>query len=317
MSVGLAIARGGAFLMAGLVVCALLWNILPKIDTDHRTPEAMTYENRPPPRPPLVVNSQPVVNRQVATTSSDTKLHRRAQCMPLLERINPNIVKPYSYLKFDRAMRNVKRVLDVCPRPFANTKRLVFVGIGSNAYVYSAITGGSTKSFQGWYPRGNEFIVHNFEPLIQFAEGYKNCKMCTFHNAVLGVGAGFLSFRTRSAGAFGQADSYNAQYHATKESGPSDAKFTVPQHDIATWFKENLSRENDFVVLKMDIEGAEWGILPYMAEKNLWEYVDEFFFECHHSKMSERYSTKTYKDCQRVLEDLRSNSSVASHVWDV
>ena len=165
MSVGLAIARGGAFLMASFVVCAFLWNILPK---KIPTPEAMTYENRPPPRPPLVVNSQPVVNRQVATTSSDTKLHRRAQCMPLLERINSNIVKPYSYLKFDRAMRKVKRVLDVCPRPFANTKRLVFVDIGSNAYMLSAITGGSTKSFQGWYPRGNEFIVHNFEPLIQF-----------------------------------------------------------------------------------------------------------------------------------------------------
>ena len=244
-----------------------------------------------------------------ASPPQGTKLSRRRPCMSLLEPFDEKYknfgnIAPHKIHK----IQNVTQKLAVaCPRVLEGVTRKVLIDLGANQYRTSI------APFLSWYPDGKSFIVHAFEPL-DFRKSYSECAKgtCTYHRAVLGPKDGFLSFRSQSKW---QADNYNAVVHTTKDKAPRDAIFTVPMHDVATWIKNNLHPENDFVVMKMDTEGAEWSIMDRMKEAEVWKYIDEFLFECHHEKMSDRYIPKKYQDCVNAMDRLRKEEAVAAHIW--
>jgi len=54
----------------------------------------------------------------------------------------------------------------------------------------------------------------------------------------------------------------------------------LPIVDVVTWIAESF-RPEDWVVLKMDIEGAEFNILPELIERGGLPLVDMLAWECH------------------------------------
>ena len=50
--------------------------------------------------------------------------------------------------------------------------------------------------------------------------------------------------------------------------------------NISRWLLMN-TLPHDFVVVKMDIEGAEYEVLPHMVEMSAWKVVDHLFVEYH------------------------------------
>ena len=54
----------------------------------------------------------------------------------------------------------------------------------------------------------------------------------------------------------------------------------VPTVDLAGWLLESF-RVEDFVVLKMDVEGAEHEIIPRLLRTNASRLVDVLLWECH------------------------------------
>ena len=58
------------------------------------------------------------------------------------------------------------------------------------------------------------------------------------------------------------------------------AQFDVPLIDVVDWMRASFTRD-DFVVLKMDVEGAEIDIVPKLLATNTTELVDVFLWECH------------------------------------
>jgi len=48
-----------------------------------------------------------------------------------------------------------------------------------------------------------------------------------------------------------------------------------------TKFVLNTIRPDDFAVLKMDIEGAEWRVLPHLIQSGALTLIDEMFVEIH------------------------------------
>lgn len=50
--------------------------------------------------------------------------------------------------------------------------------------------------------------------------------------------------------------------------------------NISRWLLMNTLPQ-DFVVVKMDIEGAEYDIVPHMAEMGVWSVVDHLLIEWH------------------------------------
>lgn len=88
--------------------------------------------------------------------------------------------------------------------------------------------------------------------------------------------------------------------------------------DFAEWLEQTVSL-HDFVVLKMDVEGTEFDLLPRMLETGAICLVDELFLECHHHDMQrslERTSEydKTFDDCTDLFNTLRGHG-VLVHQW--
>merc|ERR1719195_1292054 len=89
--------------------------------------------------------------------------------------------------------------------------------------------------------------------------------------------------------------------------------------DFDRWIQETV-KDTDFVVVKMDIEGAEHALLSKMMSSGTIELVDELFVECHYNRfncMSQGRTTKwatTWDHCKELFGRLRGRQ-VWAHSW--
>lgn len=74
----------------------------------------------------------------------------------------------------------------------------------------------------------------------------------------------------------------NIEKSATPTAPAADDKtmFDVAMVDVVRWIEDSFS-EDDFVVLKMDIEGAERTIIPALLARNTSRRIDMLLWECH------------------------------------
>ncbi|KAL3517997.1 hypothetical protein ACH5RR_020586 [Cinchona calisaya] len=90
--------------------------------------------------------------------------------------------------------------------------------------------------------------------------------------------------------------------------------------DFASWLKSMVS-ERDYVLVKMDVEGTEFHLIPRFIETGAICHIDEMFLECHYNRWqrscpgvrSSKYQ-KTYSQCLDLFHSLRQ-SGVLAHQW--
>uniref|UniRef100_A0A6N2KJE7 DUF7870 domain-containing protein n=1 Tax=Salix viminalis TaxID=40686 RepID=A0A6N2KJE7_SALVM len=86
--------------------------------------------------------------------------------------------------------------------------------------------------------------------------------------------------------------------------------------DFAEWLKSTVT-EKDFVVMKMDVEGTEFDLIPRLLETGAICLIDEIFLECHYSRWqrccpgqrSLKYE-KTYGQCLDLFTSLRDRECI-------
>jgi FkbM family methyltransferase len=57
-------------------------------------------------------------------------------------------------------------------------------------------------------------------------------------------------------------------------------KVTVPGVDAAKFIK-SIATPYDYVIVKMDVEGEEWNVIPHFVEQGIGQYIDELYVEFH------------------------------------
>lgn len=77
-------------------------------------------------------------------------------------------------------------------------------------------------------------------------------------------------------------------------------RYHVPQVDLSAWLRASFSVE-DFVVLKLDVEGGEHRIVPKMVADGTLRLVDVWLWECHHMPRSWK------SPCHKLLQTLRQH----------
>ena len=75
--------------------------------------------------------------------------------------------------------------------------------------------------------------------------------------------------------------------------------------DLSHWIKQNFS-QNDYIVLKMDIEGAEYEILDHLMNDKGIEFVDELKIEFHHGN--------EFKYIQKLIS--QNKNLKIDYTWD-
>ena len=91
--------------------------------------------------------------------------------------------------------------------------------------------------------------------------------------------------------------------------------------DLVRFMKYTLNlRTSDMVIVKMDIEDAEWAVIGKMEKEGVMGLVDELFVEVHyHHPVMDRFGWKnfshTLEDATRLLRHLRDDLGIYAHAW--
>jgi FkbM family methyltransferase len=152
----------------------------------------------------------------------------------------------------------------------------VFIDLGAN-------NGSSIELFLNRIDNSNEFEIHSFECNPQL---FEVCKK-KFPNLNI-YNKGASTYDGKSKFYLGTNPALLASsLRADKTTGNInyDKPIIVEVVDISKFITENFSKD-DYIILKMDIEGAEYDILPKMLSEGLFDgYVNELYGEWHNGKL--------------------------------
>lgn len=90
------------------------------------------------------------------------------------------------------------------------------------------------------------------------------------------------------------------------KGGLSTKKFVKKTFDFSQWLKETVKKD-DKVIVKMDIEGSEYYVLPKMIDDGTINLIDRLIVEFHYHKMTE---SQKYKKIHKKIIKFFENSNV-------
>jgi len=126
----------------------------------------------------------------------------------------------------------------------------------------------------------DEYEVHCFEPVPSFKHHFEN-KNLTFHSDAVWVEDGTIDFYDKGG--------LSSTVYANKiDNQGKGTKITLGCIDFSKFIKDNF-KLLDYMIVKMDIEGAEYKVIERMLEKGTFEYIDEFYVEFHGAKIKDLY----------------------------
>ncbi|KAL8526564.1 hypothetical protein ACS0TY_015670 [Phlomoides rotata] len=225
--------------------------------------------------------------------------------------------KPWITLK--RNIKNIKylpSMVDISFKP-----NYVYVDVGARSYGSSIVSW-----FKKQYPKQNKtFEIYAIEADKAFHGDYKSKKGVTLLPYAAWVRNESLYFEINEDPGHKEVEKGRGmgRIQPVQTSGGSTSSDNIDQiqgFDFADWLKNAVS-ERDYVVMKMDVEGTEFELIPRLIETGAICLIDELFLECHYNRWqkccpgerSKKYK-KTYGQCLNLFKSLRK-SGVLVHQW--
>jgi FkbM family methyltransferase len=155
------------------------------------------------------------------------------------------------------------------------TRPKYFLDCGSN-------NGCSVRRFQRLYRDWDTFTIHSFEPNPVFRSCFNDLKdRIVFHEVAVWVRDDTVPFFLS-----GKPKQYGSSLIKTKLTGKLDLMnpVQVVAVDFDRWIKANIPSDA-FVILKLDIEGAEYDVLRHMISGGTIDYVARLYIDFHYEKI--------------------------------
>ncbi|XP_006825531.2 uncharacterized protein LOC100369061 [Saccoglossus kowalevskii] len=154
----------------------------------------------------------------------------------------------------------------------------------------------SVLLFRETYPWAKEYIIHSFEidPQLRPYFAPFESKTMFFHNQGVSNTSGKLQAYLEGAwypekvnahrdmqwgggSLFAFDNEKNAQDGGSRKLS---RHIQVPVVDLSQWIQTNTNKE-DYVILKLDVEGAEYGIIKKMIGEGTFDWIDKLYGEFH------------------------------------
>jgi len=166
----------------------------------------------------------------------------------------------------------------------------VFIDGGGN-------NGNSVDFFLANYPNAFEFEVHSFECHPKMYEQLKEKESAKVHTycKALADSEGIQTF-------YLSVSDFGSTLNKTKITGKISEKRTIQVQavDISKFITSNFTPE-DFIILKLDIEGAEYPVLRRLLDTEVIQYVDVLYGEWHQQKLKD----VTEEEHLQLVEELQ------------
>lgn len=88
---------------------------------------------------------------------------------------------------------------------------------------------------------------------------------------------------------------------------------SAPAINFSKWLKENIAGD-EFIFVKMDIEGAEYDVIEGLLESGAIDLIDVFAIEWHSSKFPEPQRTR-YANIENKLKTYSQNNKISVLDW--
>lgn len=238
------------------------------------------------------------------------ELIRKAE--PLIEE---EPLKPWITLK--RNIKNVKYLSAMVDVSFKS--RYIYIDVGARSYSSSI-----GNWFKKLYPKqGKPFEIYAVEADSAFHNEYKTKKGVTLLPYAAWIKNETLFFEINREPS--RKNEEKGRGMGRIQSVQSSTNFVgdlnkIQGFDFAWWLK-STAVERDYVVMKMDVEGTEFNLIPRLIETGAICLIDEIFLECHYNRWqrccpgtrSPKYQ-KTYAQCLELFSSLRKRG-VLVHQW--
>lgn len=134
------------------------------------------------------------------------------------------------------------------------------------------------------YANNKDFKMHSFEPLSHLSKYYENDKLVEFHKEAIWIYDGETTFYIDKKNEKAQGSTLVKE----KYSGKLDKEHpvNVPCIDFSKWIVNTFNANQDKIILKMDIEGAEYEVLKHMITTGAIYYINTLFVEFHWKKIN-------------------------------
>ena len=187
--------------------------------------------------------------------------------------------------------------------------RKVFLDCGAHK-------GESIDLFRKVYPNADEYEIYSFEAHPEFADEIKKRKNINFYNVAVWIKDSTITFYL--------GNNLGSTVEAEKRSDRRKDNKTVEVKsiDFSKFIKKNF-KKSDHIILKMDIECAEYQVIPKMIKDKTLDYINVLYIEFHGDKCTGRDLKKRAKLSEmtkklKTMFDERENLTVyvGGHVWN-
>nr|CAD1828853.1 unnamed protein product [Ananas comosus var. bracteatus] len=188
-------------------------------------------------------------------------------------------LKPWITLK--RNLKNIKYLPSVADIGFK--QRYVYVDVGARSY------GSSIGSwFKKQYPKQNHtFEIYAIEADKAFHKEYASKKGVNLLPFAAWVRNETLTFEINQNPDLKDDEKGHGMGRIRPVGGSNPVSSgevrAIQGFDFAQWLKRTVSK-NDYVVMKMDVEGTEFDLVPRLFETGAICLIDELFLECHYNR---------------------------------
>jgi len=87
----------------------------------------------------------------------------------------------------------------------------------------------------------------------------------------------------------------------------------APAIDFSGWLSDNFTND-DFLFVKMDIEGAEYDVIDHLVSTHAIDLIDVLAVEWHADKFEEPQSTR-YKEIEEEIKAYANNHNIVVLDW--
>ena len=158
--------------------------------------------------------------------------------------------------------------------------RKVFIDCGANL-------GQSVMAFYSIFNNPEEFEIHSFEPskLLKnsLVHNLKRFNNVSIHHKAAWIDNGGVLFDDQG----NESSSTEIDKYSTRKS----RMLPFPSIDLSEFIKSYS--EEDYVILKVDIEGGEYKLFEHLESTGALRFIDEVYLELHAAKM---HNTKIEQD---------------------
>lgn len=157
---------------------------------------------------------------------------------------------------------------------------------------------------------GYDTTTISFEPIPYFAEQlkeiYKDDDTVMVENAAVWINDDVKKFYVHDE--ITDGSSLLTLYGGVDE----DRYINIPCFDLSAWIK-NTFTSDDYIILKLDIEGAEYEVLNKMIEDGTLSMINELWGEWHHQKIEDEY---THALAAKIQNHLTTNN-IRFNIWEL